>query len=185
VDTLAGAVAWFDIGNTLASVVIAPSGDRIERLDVYPDVPSVLGELTGHGVRLGIISNRGTIPAENVNQALEAAGILHFFAPELIVYGRKDSPRIFEDGTRLATGAHLHGGGPVRHRPRGPLGRELPLPRGRAWTHPEARALARRRPRSPSARRRRRRCNPGSAGDSSRGTWNGTAVLGRPTAGAP
>ena len=35
-DTLAGAVAFFDIGNTMASVVVAPSGDRIERLTVLP-----------------------------------------------------------------------------------------------------------------------------------------------------
>jgi hypothetical protein len=58
-DALAGAVAFFDIGNTLASVVVAPSGDRIERLAVFPDVPSVLGGLSDRGVRLGIISDRG------------------------------------------------------------------------------------------------------------------------------
>jgi phosphoglycolate phosphatase-like HAD superfamily hydrolase len=57
VDALAGAVAFFDIGNTLAAVVVGPTGDRIERLAAYPDVPSVLGELTGRGVRLGIISD--------------------------------------------------------------------------------------------------------------------------------
>jgi hypothetical protein len=96
VDALAGTVAFFDIGNTLASVVVARSGDRIERLAVYPEVPSVLGELTDRGVRLGIISDRGMIPAEQVNQALEAAGILGFFEPALVVYGRKDSPRVFE-----------------------------------------------------------------------------------------
>jgi bacterial leucyl aminopeptidase len=96
VDALAGAVAFFDIGNTLASVVVAPSGDRIERLTVFPDVPAVLGALISRGVRLGIISDRGTIPAEQVNQALEAAGILDFFEPALIIYGKKDSPEVFE-----------------------------------------------------------------------------------------
>jgi hypothetical protein len=96
VDALAEAVAFFDIGNTLASVVVAPSGDRIERLTVYPDVPSVLGQLADRGARLGIISDRGPIPAEEVNQALEAAGIMGFFTPALVVYGRKDSPRVFE-----------------------------------------------------------------------------------------
>jgi leucyl aminopeptidase len=95
-DALAGTVAFFDIGNTLASVVVAPSGDRIERLTVYPEVPSVLGELSDRGVRLGIISDRGPIPAEQVNQALETAGILGFFEPALVVYGKKDSPRVFE-----------------------------------------------------------------------------------------
>jgi bacterial leucyl aminopeptidase len=77
-------------------VVVARSGDRIERLAVYPEVPSVLGELTDRGVRLGIISDRGAIPAEQVNQALEAAGIMGFFQPALIIYGKKDSPRVFE-----------------------------------------------------------------------------------------
>jgi FMN phosphatase YigB (HAD superfamily) len=96
VDALAGTVAFFDIGNTLASVVIAPSGDRIERLTVLPDVPTVLAALSDRSVRLGIISDRGAIPAERVNQALEAAGILDFFEPTLIIYGKKDSPGIFE-----------------------------------------------------------------------------------------
>src|SRR6266536_5814472 len=95
-NSLAGAVAFFDIGDTLASVTVSPSGERIERLTVYPDVPSVLRALRDQGVRLGIISDRGTIPAESVNQALEGAGLGDFFAPELVVYGRKDSPRVFE-----------------------------------------------------------------------------------------
>ena len=55
-DGLTGAVVFFDIGNTLASVAISPSGDRIERLAVYPYVPGVLAELRERGARLGIIS---------------------------------------------------------------------------------------------------------------------------------
>jgi hypothetical protein len=43
VDALAGAVAFFDMGNILATVVVAPSGDRIERLAAYPDVSSGSG----------------------------------------------------------------------------------------------------------------------------------------------
>ncbi len=95
-DALAGAVTFFDIGNTLASVVVAPSGDRIQRLTVFPDVPAVLAALTDRGVRLGIISDRGMIPAERVDQALEEAGILGFFESALIIYGKKDSSHIFE-----------------------------------------------------------------------------------------
>jgi bacterial leucyl aminopeptidase len=95
-DGLTGAVVFFDIGNTLASVSISASGDRIDRLAVYPYVPGVLVELRERGARLGIISNRGDIPAEKVNQALHSAGLWDFFEPELIVYGAKDSPRIFE-----------------------------------------------------------------------------------------
>jgi len=95
-DALAGAVAFFDIGNTLASVVVPQSGDRIERLTVFPDIPAVLGALADRGVRLGIISDRGVIPAEQVNQALADTGILDFFEPALIIYGKKDSPAVFE-----------------------------------------------------------------------------------------
>ncbi len=43
-DRLTGALAFFDIGNTLASVTISSSGDRIKKLTVYPYVPGVLGE---------------------------------------------------------------------------------------------------------------------------------------------
>jgi bacterial leucyl aminopeptidase len=101
-DGLTGAVAFFDIGNTLASVTISPSGDRIDRLAVYPYVPGVLTELRGRGARLGIISNRGDIPAEEVNQALQAAGLWDFFEPELVIYGAKDSPRIFRQAAAQA-----------------------------------------------------------------------------------
>ena len=95
-DSLAGVVAFFDIGNTLASVTVSSSGDHIERLAVLPDVPLVLATLRDRDVQLGIISDRGRIPEEEVNQALAAAGLWDFFAPELVIYGRKDSPRIFE-----------------------------------------------------------------------------------------
>lgn len=101
-DPLTGALAFFDIGNTLASVTISPSGDRIERLTVYPDVPGVLGELRDRGARLGIISNRGAIPAEDVNRALDAVGLRGFFEPELVIYGPKDTPRIFEQAAAQA-----------------------------------------------------------------------------------
>jgi bacterial leucyl aminopeptidase len=103
-ERLTGEPAFFDIGNTLASVTIAAGGDRIESLAVYPYVPGVLAELRDLGARLGIISDRGPIPAEEVDQALASAGLLEFFEPELIVYGRKDSPRIFEQAAALAGG---------------------------------------------------------------------------------
>jgi len=47
-------------------------------------------------VALGIISDRGAIPAADVAAALDRAGVLEFFDPALIVYGRKDSSLIFE-----------------------------------------------------------------------------------------
>jgi bacterial leucyl aminopeptidase len=101
-DGLTGAVVFFDVGNTLAVVAVSPSGDRIDRLAVYPYVPGVLAGLRERGARLGIISNRGAIPAENVNQKLRAAGLWDFFEPELVVYGAKDSPRIFEQSAAQA-----------------------------------------------------------------------------------
>ena len=74
-DDLTGTSVFFDIGDTLASVTLAPAGDRIDRLAVYPYVPGVLAELRDRGARLGIISDRGPIPAEEVDRALEAAGL--------------------------------------------------------------------------------------------------------------
>lgn len=94
-DPLADAVAFFDIGNTLAAVSLSPSGEGIE-LAVFPEVPPALGALGDRGVRLGVISDRGAIAAEAVNRALVTAGLWGLLAPELVVYGRKDSPRIFE-----------------------------------------------------------------------------------------
>ena len=69
---------------------------------MYPYVANVLGELRDRGTRLGIISDRGPFRAEDVNQALAAAGLLDFFEPELVIYGRKDSPRIFEQAVGQA-----------------------------------------------------------------------------------
>jgi leucyl aminopeptidase len=93
---LSNAVAFFDIGNTLASVRVSAAGNRIEELIVYPDVPPVLETLRQEGVRLGILSDRGAIPAENVNEALEQGGLLSLLDRRLLLYGPKDSPRLFE-----------------------------------------------------------------------------------------
>jgi bacterial leucyl aminopeptidase len=88
-------VIFFDIGDTLGTVRLNAAGDRIERIRVLPGVTEVLRALSQRGARLGIISNRGTIPEANVNQALDEAGLLSFFTPDLIFYGPKDSTAIF------------------------------------------------------------------------------------------
>ena len=93
---LSDAFAFFDIGNTLAAVRVSAPGNRIEELIVYPDVPPVLEALRQEGVHLGILSDRGRIPEEHVNEALERAGVLPFFDRNLILYGPKDSARLFE-----------------------------------------------------------------------------------------
>jgi hypothetical protein len=89
-------VVFFDIGNTLASVRVSPALDRIESLIAFPDVPPVLEDLKNSAMRLGILSNRGNVPEANVNEALESAGLLRFFDANLILYGSKDTPRLFE-----------------------------------------------------------------------------------------
>ncbi len=95
-------VAFFDIGNTLASVAVSASGDQIENLTVLPDVPPVLATLRERGVRLGIISDRGSIPAKDVKRALAAADLWDFFTPKLVIYGKKNSPQVFELATEAA-----------------------------------------------------------------------------------
>jgi bacterial leucyl aminopeptidase len=97
-----GTPAFFDIGNTLAAVRISPDGTGIDRLDVFPDVPPVLDELRARGARLGIISDRGPIPADAVDEALRAAGLDTWFTPELVIYGRKDSPEVFRRAAQAA-----------------------------------------------------------------------------------
>jgi hypothetical protein len=95
-------VAFFDIGGTLASATLSPGGDRIERLGVYPYVPGVLEELRRRGTRVGVISDPGPVPGEEVDRALEDAGLRSYLDPDLVVYGVKDSPRIFEQAVARA-----------------------------------------------------------------------------------
>ena len=104
--TIPDAVAFFDIGNTLAAVRVAATQNRIEEMMVYPDVLPMLEALDQKGARLGILSNRGLVPEENVNEALANAGLFPFFDRNLILYGSKDSPRLFEQ----AAARVLHSG---------------------------------------------------------------------------
>ena len=104
-DSLDRTVAFFDIGQTLASVTLSPTNDRIASLTAYPYVLPILATLRERGVRPGIISDRGPVPADEVNRALDAAGLLQAFDPDLIVYGKKDGPAIFEAAAALAGAA--------------------------------------------------------------------------------
>ena len=95
---------FFDIGQTLGVPSISPAG-RLERLALFPGVADALAELRTLEVRLGIISNIGPVTDENVaavREALADAGILDSFAPELLVFGAKDSPEIFTRAAALA-----------------------------------------------------------------------------------
>lgn len=99
---LSDTAVFFDIGNTLASVSLSSTGDQIDRLTVYQHVPEMLTALRELGVRQGIISDPGPVPESAVNAALAESGLADFLTPELVFYGRKDSPRIFEQAARRA-----------------------------------------------------------------------------------
>jgi FMN phosphatase YigB (HAD superfamily) len=70
-------VAFFDIGDTLASAVL--DGGRVTRLEVYPFVPEVLVRLRavgeGASVSLGLISNTGDETAVRMSRLLADAGL--------------------------------------------------------------------------------------------------------------
>src|SRR5687767_584320 len=102
---------FFDIGDTLASPVLAGSPRRLASLEVYPYIPKILDGLTADGIPLGLISNIGPVTPENVQdvtEALDAAGLSLYFPEPLRIYGKKDSTAIF---LRAATAAG-HAGTP-------------------------------------------------------------------------
>lgn len=96
---LSNCVVFFDIGDTLAAVRIGPN-NTIE-LTPFPDVADTLQKLQAQGARLGIISNRGNIPEQSVNDELQRCGLLQYFTRRFIIYGPKDSPLIFEQAAAL------------------------------------------------------------------------------------
>jgi bacterial leucyl aminopeptidase len=102
-DSQLAPVAFFDIGDTLGSARLSPRPPhRLERLDIYPQVPDVLQELRENGVRLGIVSNIGQEPEENVRRVLEEGQIYDFFDSRVLIYGAKDSPEIFRHAAEQA-----------------------------------------------------------------------------------
>jgi leucyl aminopeptidase len=97
---LLDAVAFFELG-TLAAVRRFAAAGRIE-IAAVPDVLPVLEELRQEGVRLGLLFDPGPVAAERAGAALERAGLLPFFAPELVLHGAQDSPQLFEQATAQA-----------------------------------------------------------------------------------
>jgi hypothetical protein len=81
-------VAFFDIGDTLASPVLG--GGRLSRLEVYPFVPEVLARLRAGGERfsvsLGLISNTGDETAARMSQVLADAGLLALIDADLCLF---------------------------------------------------------------------------------------------------
>lgn len=87
-------IIFFDIGETLATARLDGQG-RLIGFTVLPGVHTALERLQERSLRMGIISNRGNFPAQTVTRALDAARLLVFFDPHLIVFERKDSPAPF------------------------------------------------------------------------------------------
>ena len=94
-------IIFFDIGETLATARLDANGQLIG-FTVLPGVQAALDGLRERSLRMGIISNRGTIPGKTVIRALDASGLLGFFDPRLIIFARKDSPAPFADAAATA-----------------------------------------------------------------------------------
>jgi bacterial leucyl aminopeptidase len=93
-------VVFFDIGDTLGTANISHPDLRLEGIDLYSYIPSILQQLKDNGLKIGIISNTGKETIESMKLVLEAAQIYHFFEPDLLIYSsvvgvNKPSPEIF------------------------------------------------------------------------------------------
>ena len=93
---------FFDIGDTLATPVFENSTGQLINFNVLPHVMETLETLKKRALRMGIISNAGNIKAEEVNNLLDACGLLGFFDPAIVIYRKKDSPEIFAEAARQA-----------------------------------------------------------------------------------
>jgi hypothetical protein len=94
-------VVFFDIGQALGLPRFSQAGE-LEAIDIFPDVPEILKELKEKNIRIGIISDPGTLDTSLINALLDDAGVLQYVEADLIVYGRKDSTTIFEDSAAAA-----------------------------------------------------------------------------------
>jgi bacterial leucyl aminopeptidase len=96
---------FFDIGETLGSISLDPSGAP-SRLDTFDYVPPVLEEIRAGGRAIGVISNTGDLPARR-SILLEQAGLMRFLERRLLVYSSvvgvtKQSPAIFAAAAQAA-----------------------------------------------------------------------------------
>lgn len=95
-------IIFFDIGDTLATAVLDGSTGELSRFDVLPHVMETLQTLRDRGQRMGVISNPGDLSPEDVNARLDESGLLTFFDPEIIIYRKKDSPKVFAEAAAQA-----------------------------------------------------------------------------------
>jgi bacterial leucyl aminopeptidase len=78
---------FFDIGNVLASPVLASDHITLVGLSVYPFVPEVLEAVRTQQARLGIISNTAcSDTTETMKAVLDQAGLLRFFDVKLLLF---------------------------------------------------------------------------------------------------
>jgi hypothetical protein len=92
------AVAFFDIGDTLATPLLSPNGELAD-LKPLSGVLETLGQLQARQIRMGVISETDA-SADEMREFLERAGLFRFLDPRLLLYSseeglRKDSPEIF------------------------------------------------------------------------------------------
>jgi hypothetical protein len=103
---MAVCVIFFDIGETLGQVSMNPDG-RPLRLSLYPYVTPILTSLRDAGLRLGVISNTGDRPREEIDALLRDARIYGLLEQELLLYSsvlgiEKNSPEIFLRAAQIA-----------------------------------------------------------------------------------
>lgn len=91
---------FFDLGDTLGTATLTPPPLRLATFQVFPFVLPLLTDLSGSGLKLGIISNTGDDTGADVDRVLGPTGVLPFFVPRLRIYSRdvgmtKADPAIF------------------------------------------------------------------------------------------
>ena len=79
---------FLDIGETLADATVTGTGpDRMIHLTVRDGVLTALSELSQEGLSLGVISNTPNfVTRQAMDDALQGAGLLTFFSPDLLIY---------------------------------------------------------------------------------------------------
>ena len=84
-EIMAIKVAYFDIGDTLGTPRSSSAGQPIA-LDVFAYVPDLLAELRRSGLRLGVISNTGSMPGSAMRAMLATAGLSGQFEDALLLF---------------------------------------------------------------------------------------------------
>jgi len=89
---------FFDIANTLASVRLSHAVD-VQKLIVYPEIPSLLRSFVDAGVRLGIVADAPGTAGADFHAVLHRGGIGHLFDPSLIILGSTSFDEVFVEAS--------------------------------------------------------------------------------------